>query len=81
MSNAECTEREPGADGRCDALACRPLLARARRRRSLNRRGRDEGGPEPPGLPRPWQVHYEWLVNLEQTIDIGEFQFTGYPLK
>jgi kynurenine formamidase len=26
-------------------------------------------------------VHYEWLVNLEQLLGKGEFQFTGYPLK
>jgi kynurenine formamidase len=26
-------------------------------------------------------IHYEWLVNLEQLIGKGEFQFTGYPLK
>jgi kynurenine formamidase len=26
-------------------------------------------------------VHYEWLVNLEQLVGKGEFQFTGYPLK
>lgn len=26
-------------------------------------------------------IHYEWLVNLEQLLGKGEFQFTGYPLK
>jgi kynurenine formamidase len=26
-------------------------------------------------------IHYEWLVNLEQLVGKGEFQFTGYPLK
>jgi kynurenine formamidase len=26
-------------------------------------------------------VHYEWLVNLEELLGKGEFQFTGYPLK
>ena len=26
-------------------------------------------------------VHYEWLVNLEQLLGKGEFEFTGYPLK
>lgn len=26
-------------------------------------------------------LHYEWLVNLEQLVGKGEFQFTGYPLK
>ena len=26
-------------------------------------------------------IHYEWLVNLEQLVDKGEFQFCGYPLK
>jgi kynurenine formamidase len=26
-------------------------------------------------------VHYEWLINLEQLLGIGEFQFVGYPLK
>jgi kynurenine formamidase len=26
-------------------------------------------------------VHYEWLVNLDQLLGKGEFQFTGYPLK
>jgi kynurenine formamidase len=26
-------------------------------------------------------VHYEWLVNLEQLVGKGEFEFTGYPLK
>ena len=25
-------------------------------------------------------IHYEWLVNLEQLLGKGEFQFTGYPL-
>jgi kynurenine formamidase len=26
-------------------------------------------------------VHFEWLINLEELIGIGEFQFVGYPLK
>jgi kynurenine formamidase len=26
-------------------------------------------------------IHYEWLVNLDQLIGRGEFQFVGYPLK
>jgi kynurenine formamidase len=26
-------------------------------------------------------IHYEWLVNLEQLVGKGAFQFTGYPLK
>jgi kynurenine formamidase len=26
-------------------------------------------------------IHYEWLVNLDQLLGKGEFQFTGYPLK
>lgn len=26
-------------------------------------------------------THYEWLVNLEQLIGVGEFQFQGIPLK
>jgi kynurenine formamidase len=26
-------------------------------------------------------IHYEWLVNLEQLLGKGEFQFSGYPLK
>ena len=26
-------------------------------------------------------IHYEWLVNLDQLVGRGEFQFVGYPLK
>lgn len=26
-------------------------------------------------------IHYEWLVNLDQLVGKGEFQFVGYPLK
>jgi kynurenine formamidase len=26
-------------------------------------------------------IHYEWLVNLEQLLGAGEFDFTAYPLK
>jgi kynurenine formamidase len=26
-------------------------------------------------------VHYEWLVNLEQLLGKGEFEFRGYPLR
>jgi kynurenine formamidase len=26
-------------------------------------------------------IHYEWLVNLEELLRVGEFRFTGYPIK
>ncbi|MDQ2852264.1 MAG: cyclase family protein [Actinomycetota bacterium] len=26
-------------------------------------------------------THYEWLINLEQLVGLGEFQFYGFPLK
>jgi|TARA_R110000751_G_scaffold267410_3_gene366385 kynurenine formamidase len=26
-------------------------------------------------------THYEWLINLEQLVDKGEFEFTGVPIK
>ena len=44
-------------------------------------KGQTKGFPNHRACRDRGLIHYEWLVNLDQLLDRGEFWFTGYPLK